>query len=60
MSKEKNVTVAQIAMSWIYNQPFEVFALSSPVTVQQITENIEALDISLSEAEMKWLNLEEN
>ena len=59
MAKEKNVTVAQIAMAWIYNQPFEVFALSSPVTEQQIMENIAAIDIILNEDERKWLNLED-
>ncbi|MEE1049419.1 MAG: aldo/keto reductase [Clostridia bacterium] len=58
LAKEKNVTVAQIAMAWIYNQPFEVFALSSPVTEQQIMENIAAIDIILNEDERKWLNLE--
>lgn len=58
LAKEKNVTVAQIAMAWIYNQPFEVFALSSPVTKKQIEENIAAIDIKLSENERKWLNLE--
>ncbi len=58
LANEKNVTVAQIAMAWIYSQPFDVFAISSPVTKQQIYENIEAGDISLNENEIKWLNLE--
>lgn len=58
MAMEKNVTVAQIAMAWIYNQPFEVFALSSPVTKKQIEENIAAINIILNEKEIKWLNLE--
>lgn len=58
LAQEKNVTVAQIAMAWIYNQPFDVFALSSPVTKQQIAENIAAIEIKLSEEEHKWLNLE--
>ena len=58
LANEKNVTVAQIAMAWIYSQPFDVFALSSPVTKQQIDENIKAIDIALNENESKWLNLE--
>ena len=45
-------------MAWIYNQPFDVFAVSSPVTKKQIDENIKAIDITLSEQECKWLNLE--
>jgi len=59
LADKKNVTVAQIAMAWIYNQPFEVFALSSPVTKKQMDENIAALEIVLTEDERKWLNLEE-
>ena len=46
-------------MAWIYNQRFEVFALSSPVTAEQLKENIQALEIKLTEDEIKWLDLEE-
>ena len=58
LAKEKNVTVAQIAIAWIYNQEFEVYAISSPVTKEQLAANIAAMDIELSENEVKWLNLE--
>lgn len=58
LAKEKNVTVAQIAIAWIYNQKFEVYAISSPVTKEQLDANIAAMDIKLSENEGKWLNLE--
>jgi len=57
LAKEKKVTVAQIAMAWIYQQPFEVFALSSPVTKEQIAENIAAIDIHLTGDEIRWLDL---
>ena len=60
MAEKMNKTVAQIAMAWIFNQPFEVFALSSPVTKEQIEQNVKAMDISLSTDEVKWMNLEEN
>lgn len=58
LSKEKGVSVAQLAMAWIYNQPFAVYALSSPVTEKQIAENTDALDISLTQAELGWLDME--
>ena len=58
LAKEKAFTVPQIAMAWIYNQDFEVFALSSPVTLEQVSANIAAMDIKLTEQEVKWLNLE--
>ena len=60
VAEQKNITVAQVAMAWIYNQKFDVYALSSPVTAQQLKANIEAMDIVLSENEIKWLNLEGN
>lgn len=58
LAKEKSVTVPQIAIAWIYNQNFDVFALSSPVTMEQVAANIAAMDIALTEQEVKWLNLE--
>lgn len=58
LAEEKNISVAQTAIAWIYNQPFEVFALSSPVTEEQIMQNIQAIDIQLTKEEVAWLNLE--
>lgn len=59
LAKKKGLSVAQIAMAWIYNQSFEVFALSSPVTETQLMQNIEAMNVALSPREVRWLNLEE-
>ncbi len=58
LAAKKNVTVAQIAMAWIYNQKFDVYALSSPVTSEQLDANIAAMDIVLTDEETQWLNLE--
>lgn len=58
LAAARGITVAQAAMAWIYNQKFEVFALSSPVTKAQIEQNIAAIDIALTDAEVAWLNLE--
>lgn len=58
LAKKKNVTVPQIAMAWIFNQKFDVYAISSPVTEEQLKANIDAMDIVLSDEEIKQLNLE--
>lgn len=58
LAEQKGVSVAQIAMAWIYNQMFEVYAISSPVTAEQLKANIAAMEIRLSEEEVKWLALE--
>ena len=55
---QKGVSVAQIALAWIFNQPFEVLALSSPVTKEQTEQNIKAMEITLTDDEIGWMNLE--
>jgi len=45
-------------MACIYNHSFDVYAISSPVTEEQLKANIAAMDIALSQEEVKWLNLE--
>ena len=59
LAEQKRKSVAQIALAWIYNQSFEVFAISSPVTKEQLISNIEAMEIRLTEQELRWLNLED-
>jgi aryl-alcohol dehydrogenase-like predicted oxidoreductase len=51
------VKVAQIALAWIFSQDMSLCALSSPVTAQQIYDNIEAMELNLSSEELNWLNL---
>ena len=57
LAKEKGVKVAQIALAWIFSQDMSLCALSSPVTAQQIYDNIEAMELNLSSEELNWLNL---
>ena len=58
LAEEKGISVAQAALAWIYNQKFDVYALSSPVTKEQLDANIKAMKIELTDMEVKWLNLE--
>lgn len=58
LAEKKGISVAQIAMAWICNQPFDVFALSSPITREQIAQNVAAINIKLTRDESSWLNLE--
>lgn len=57
LAEEKGVSVAQVALAWIYNQKFDVYALSSPVTKEQLSANIKAMEIELTDTEVNWLNL---
>lgn len=58
MAEKKHLTVPQIAMAWIFSQPFEVHALSSPVNEEQLRQNLAAMECRLSAEEVAWLNLE--
>ena len=59
LAAKKNCSVAQLAMAWIYHQPLNVFAVATMSSERRIRENIEALDIALTEEECRYLNLEQ-
>ena len=59
MAEKKELSVAQVALGWVYNQSFPVFALSSPQTRKQAEDSIKAINIKFTEDEVKWLNLED-
>ena len=58
LAKEKGVSVAQIALAWIFSNPLDTFLLTSPVNEKQIKENVASENIKLSEKEVLWLDLE--
>lgn len=58
LAPEKGVSVAQIAMAFIFNQPLNVFALVGAETEEEIEANVAASEMTLSPAEVAWLNLE--
>lgn len=58
LAKEKNCTIAQIALAWMYEQELNVFPVVSASTKERMMENVESLAVKLSEDERKWLNLE--
>lgn len=59
LAKEKNMTVPQIAMAWIFNQKaLDVYALTATSHREKMRVNIEAGKITLTEEECAWLDLE--
>lgn len=57
LAEEKNVTVAQIAMAFIFNQKLNTFAVVSTSKPERMRANIDALQIKLTENEAAWLDL---
>jgi aryl-alcohol dehydrogenase-like predicted oxidoreductase len=58
LAAEKGATASQIALAWVLHQPFPTYALIGPRSVAELQESVAALDIALTAAEARWLDLE--
>lgn len=58
MAREKGITLPQLALAYVLNQPQNIFALVGCQTGDEFRANTAALDIKLTRDEMAWLNLE--
>lgn len=58
LAKEKNATVAQIALAWLLSDAMQTYAVMSPDTAERVRDNAAAFEIALSDEERAWLNLE--
>ena len=57
LAEKKGVTVAQLAMAWIYHQPLNTFAVVSTSSRERMQQNIDAVSLPLTDAEADWLDL---
>jgi len=56
VANERSITVNQVVLAWmLHSDPF-VLPLIAASTEEQLRENIQALEVSLSQDEMKFLN----
>ncbi len=58
LGKKYGKTVAQIALAWLLGQKEDVYPILSVSRGERMKSNLEALEISLTAQELKWLNLE--
>jgi 1-deoxyxylulose-5-phosphate synthase len=58
LAREKGCTLQQITLAWVLHQPLNLYALIGPATVSELDNSLGALDITLSEEELAWLNLQ--
>ena len=56
MAEQKGLTVPQIAIAYILNQPFKVFPIVGAASKQELTEAAALTGIALSEKECAWLD----
>ena len=57
LAREKGVTVTQIAVAYLFNQPMNIFALVGCRKPQEFAQNVEALNVKLAPEEIAWLEL---
>lgn len=57
-AKKHKTTVPQTALSWIFNQGLNVFAIVSVTKPGNMIKNIEALQLKMTKREADYLNLE--
>lgn len=58
LAEKKGCSVAQIAMAWIYAQGLNAFAVVSTSSAKRMQENIDALQIPLTQEETAYIALE--
>ena len=56
MAQSKNVSVAQIALSWLLHQPAVTSVIIGAKNNDQLEDNLKAIDVVLSEDELNKLN----
>ncbi|PSQ98089.1 MAG: aldo/keto reductase, partial [Bacteroidetes bacterium SW_11_64_17] len=52
LAAEKDVTPAQLALAWVLNQGDDIVPIPGTTDPDHLTENIGALDVSLSQEEL--------
>jgi aryl-alcohol dehydrogenase-like predicted oxidoreductase len=52
-------TAVEVALAWLLHKPFPLVPIVGPRTSAELASCIKALSLSLSEDEIRWLNLEE-
>ncbi|MCZ7645378.1 MAG: aldo/keto reductase [Planctomycetota bacterium] len=57
LAKEKGLSVPQVALAWVLEQPIDIYALIGAANREEIAANVGALGLKLTPAECEWLDL---
>ncbi len=58
LGRERGFQPIEVALAYVLNQPFEVFAMIGPATPTETSSSLRALELKLTPEELEWLNLE--
>lgn len=59
LARRRGVLPVNVALAWVLGQPFPTFPIIGPRSVPELESSLPALGVDLDEAEMAWLNLED-
>mgnify|MGYP005847480031 CR=1 FL=1 len=60
LAQEKGITLPQIALAYVVNQPLNLFPLVGCLSSAEFKDNLAAMDIKLTSDEIAWLELKQN
>lgn len=60
LAADLSVSTPQIAMAWVLNQPYPVFALAGLRNEDQARDTLKAVDIDLTPEQLRWLEHGDN
>jgi aryl-alcohol dehydrogenase-like predicted oxidoreductase len=58
LARKKGVQPINIALAYVLGQPFPTFALVGPRQISETVSTFQALSVTLTPEEIRWLNLE--
>jgi 1-deoxyxylulose-5-phosphate synthase len=58
LGERRGFSAIQAALAWTLRQPFPVFSLVGPCSLEELRSCLGALELELSEEDVRWLNLE--
>ena len=58
LADEKGAAIPQLALAWLLHQPIDAFALIGSLNTAELKDNLACLDVTITEAEAAWLNLQ--
>lgn len=57
LGEPRGYSAIQVALAWVLHQPFPVFPLIGPVSVEELESCVAAADLELTPEEVRWLDL---
>jgi aryl-alcohol dehydrogenase-like predicted oxidoreductase len=60
LGEAKGFTANQVALAWVLHQPFPVYAVIGPRTVDELHDSVRALEVELTGDETRWLDLDDS